>query len=249
MISASLKPEAQVFIYPPRWVPNPILWENYWRALTTIQYPLYARNTMIITTSSMLGQMLSASIVAYGFARLKARGKDFLFLVLMSTLMLPYQVTLVPTYLLFRKLGWLNTYLPLIVPGWLGGGAFNIFLLRQFYATLPLELDDAAKIDGCSMFGIYWRIMLPLSKPALATVAIFAFFAHWSDFLGPLIYLSRPETYTLSLGLQFYTSAFGKVEWNLIMAGTLVSIVPPMLVFFLFQKTFVQGIALTGLKG
>ena len=249
MLSASLKTEAEVFIYPPRWIPKKFLWTNYVRAMTTIKYPLYVRNTVIITVGAMIGEMFSASLVAYGFARLRARGKDFLFLVLLSTLMLPYQVTLVPTYLLFRTLGWLNTYLPLIVPGWLGGGAFFIFLLRQFYGSLPLELDDAAKIDGCSLFGIYWRIMLPLSKPALATVAIFSFFAHWSDFMGPLIYLTKPEMYTLSLGLQFYTSAFGNVEWNLVMAGTLVSILPPMLVFFLFQKTFVQGIALTGLKG
>jgi multiple sugar transport system permease protein len=162
---------------------------------------------------------------------------------------LPYHVRLVPTYLMFQKLGWLNTYLPLIVPGWLGGGAFYVFLLRQFYSTLPVELDDAAKIDGCSLVGIYWRIIVPLSKPAFATVAIFSFFADWSDFLGPLIYLSKPQMYTLSLGLQFYPTTRGQLHWGILMAGTVLSILPPLIVFFLAQKTFVQGIALTGLKG
>jgi len=155
----------------------------------------------------------------------------------------------VPVYLMFKQLGWLNTFLPLIVPNWLGGGAFSIFLLRQFFSTLPLELDDAAKIDGCSLFSIYWRILLPLTKPALATVAIFSFFGNWNDFMGPLIYLSKNTLYTLPLGLQFYVSAHGQVEWNLMMAATFLSILPLLIVFFSAQKTFVQGVALTGLKG
>ncbi len=249
MISTSLKTLGETFLFPPRWIPHEIRWDNYPRALTFIDYGHYLNNTLIITISAMIGQILSASLVAFGFARLRAPGRDFLFVVLLATLMLPYHVTLVPTYLLFRALGWLNTYLPLIVPSWLGGGAFFIFLLRQFFATLPLELDDAARIDGASLFDIYWRIMLPLSKPALATVAIFSFFAHWNDFLGPLIYLSRERMYTLSLGLAFYVTTHGQVEWNLLMAATLVTLLPPLILFFTFQRAFVQGIALTGLKG
>lgn len=249
MISTSLKTIGETFLFPPRWIPNEIRWDNYPKALTFIDYGHYFNNTLIITLSAMIGQMLSASLVAFGFARLRAPGRDLLFVILLATLMLPYHVTLVPTYLLFRTLGWLNTYLPLIIPSWLGGGAFFIFLLRQFFSTIPLELDDAARIDGASLFDIYWRLILPLSKPPLATVAIFSFFAHWNDFLGPLIYLSRERMYTLSLGLAFYVTTHGQVEWNLLMAATLVTLIPPLILFFVFQRAFVQGIALTGLKG
>jgi len=244
-----LKTNAEAFLFPPRWIPKRFLWRNYIEAVTTIRYFLYFRNTVIVTVAAMTGQVISASLVAFGFARLRARLRDVLFVVLLSTMMLPGQVTLVPVYLLFRKIGWLNTFLPLIVPSWLGGGAFSVFLLRQFFSTLPLELDDAARIDGCGLFGIYSRILLPLSKPALATVAIFAFFGHWNDFMGPLIYLSKSSMYTLSLGLQFYVSAHGQVEWNLLMAATCLSILPLLIVFFSAQRTFVQGVALTGLKG
>ena len=249
MVSTSLKTNAEAFLFPPRWIPKRFLWRNYIEAVTTIRYFLYFRNTVIVTVAAMTGQVISASLVAFGFARLRARLRDVLFVVLLSTMMLPGQVTLVPVYLLFRKIGWLNTFLPLIVPSWLGGGAFSVFLLRQFFSTLPLELDDAARIDGCGLFGIYSRILLPLSKPALATVAIFAFFGHWNDFMGPLIYLSKSSMYTLSLGLQFYVSAHGQVEWNLLMAATCLSILPLLIVFFSAQRTFVQGVALTGLKG
>jgi len=249
MLSASLKNRVEVFTIPMRWIPKKVQWSNYVDAVTQIKYALYVGNTLIVTIGDTVGTVLSASLVAFGFARLRARGKEVLFLILLSTMMLPYHVRLVPTYLMFQKIGWLNTYLPLIVPGWLGGGAFYVFLLRQFYSTLPVELDDAAKIDGCSLVGIYWRMMVPLSKPAFATVAIFSFFADWSDFLGPLIYLSKPQMYTLSLGLQFYQTTRGSLHWGILMAGTVLSILPPLLVFFLAQKTFVQGIALTGLKG
>jgi len=249
MISTSLKTNAEAFIFPPRWIPRHPLWSNYPLALTTIDYFLYLRNTVFITFGALLGQVLSASLVAFAFARLRSRFRDAMFIVLLATMMLPGQVTLVPVYLMFRAFGWLNTFLPLIVPAYFGGGAFSIFLLRQFFSTLPVELDDAAKIDGCGSFTIYSRIILPLAKPALATVAIFGFFGYWNDFMGPLIYLSKNSLYTLSLGLQFYVSSEGQVQWNLMMAATCVSILPLLVVFFSAQRTFVQGVALTGLKG
>lgn len=249
MLSTSLKTNAEAFIFPPRFIPKHFLWHNYLEAVTTINFFLYLKNTVIVTVFSMVGQVASASLVGFGFARLRARARDVLFVILLATMMLPGQVTLVPVYLLFKQIGWLNTFLPLIVPNWLGGGAFSIFLLRQFFSTLPIELDDAAKIDGCSLFSIYARILLPLTKPALATVAIFSFFGNWNDFMGPLIYLSKGSQYTLALGLQFYISAHGQVEWNLMMAATCMSILPLLVVFFSAQRTFVQGVALTGLKG
>jgi len=248
MVSTSLKTHAEAFIFPPRWIPKHILWSNYPTAVTTIDFFLYLRNTVWITLVTLIGTVTSSSLVAFGFARLRARARDFLFVILLSTMMLPYQVTLVPVYLMFKTLGWVNTFLPLIVPPFFGGGAFSIFLLRQFFSTLPAELDDAAKIDGCGLFSIYWRILLPLSRPALATVAIFTFFGTWNDFMGPLIYLSRNSMYTIALGLQFYVSAHGVVQWNLMMAATFLSVLPLLIVFFLAQKTFVRGVALTGLK-
>jgi multiple sugar transport system permease protein len=249
MVSTSLKTNAEAFLFPPRWIPKRFLWHNYVEAVTSISFFLYLRNTVIITSASMVGQLISASLVAFGFARLRARGRDFLFVVLLATMMLPGQVTLVPVYLMFKQIGWLNTFLPLIVPNWLGGGAFSIFLLRQFFSTLPVELDDAAKIDGCGLFTIYSRILLPLCKPALATVAIFSFFGNWNDFMGPLIFLSKNSLYTISLGLQFYITAHGQVKWNLMMAATFLSVLPLLIVFFSAQKTFIQGVALTGIKG
>ena len=249
MVSTSLKTNAEAFLFPPRWLPRHWLWRNYIEAIRAIDFFLYVRNTVIVTVASLLGQVITSSLVGFGFARLRARGRDLLFIVLLATMMLPYQVTLVPVYLMFKQIGWLNTFLPLIVPNWLGGGAFFIFLMRQFFSTLPLELDDSAKIDGCGLFAIYSRILLPLTKPALATVAIFGFFGHWNDFMGPLIYLSKNNLYTLALGLQFYVTAHGQVKWNLMMAATCMSVLPLLIVFFSAQRTFVQGVALTGIKG
>lgn len=249
MVSTSLKDEGEVFITPIRWIPSQIRWQNYPEALVFVPYSRYFFNTVQVTALSMVGAVLTASLVAYAFARLRSPGRDLLFLVLLSTMMLPGEVTLVPTYLLVRGLGWLDTYLPLIVPSWLGGSPFYIFLLRQYYLTLPLELDDAAKIDGATFFDIYWRIIVPLSRPALATVAIFSFFSHWNAFQAPLIYLNTMEKYTISIGLRFYLSTLGQSHWNYLMAATLVSIIPPLLVFFFSQRYFVQGAVLTGLKG
>jgi ABC-type glycerol-3-phosphate transport system permease component len=249
MISTSLKPEGDVFLIPIQWIPKEILWSNYSEAVTYISYWSYFANSVLVATLSVLGAVLSASSVAFAFARLRAPGKNALFVILLSTLMLPGEVTLVPIYLTFRNLGWLDTYRPLILPSWFGGSAFYIFLLRQFFMTLPTELDDAAKIDGASLFSIYWRIILPLAKPALATVAIFAFFSSWNAFQAPLIYLNTMEKYTLPVALRFYLSTLGNTHWNYLMAATLISIIPPVTIFFIAQRYFVEGAVLTGVKG
>lgn len=250
MISTSLKEDGDVFLLPLQWWPRPILWSNYPAALTYQPFFTYFWNSVQVTMLSVVGAVLTASLVAYAFARLRAPGKDFLFGVLLSTLMLPGEVTLVPIYLIFRWLGWLDTYGPLIVPSWFGGSAFYIFLLRQFFMTLPTELDDAAKIDGASLFSIYWRILMPLSKPALASVAVFAFFSNWSNFQAPLIYLTTIEKFTIPVGLRLYLSTIGNnMHWNYLMAATIVSIIPPIVIFFTSQRFFVEGSVLTGVKG
>ena len=250
MISTSLKEDGDVFLLPLQWWPRPILWSNYPAALTYQPFFTYFWNSVQVTMLSVVGAVLTASLVAYAFARLRAPGKNFLFGILLSTLMLPGEVTLVPIYLIFRWLGWLDTYGPLIVPSWFGGSAFYIFLLRQFFMTLPTELDDAAKIDGASLFSIYWRILMPLSKPALASVAVFAFFSNWSNFQAPLIYLTTIEKFTIPVGLRLYLSTIGNnMHWNYLMAATIVSIIPPIVIFFTSQRFFVEGAVLTGVKG
>ena len=250
MISTSLKEDGDVFLLPLQWWPRPILWSNYPAALTYQPFFTYFWNSVQVTMLSVVGAVLTASLVAYAFARLRAPGKNFLFGILLSTLMLPGEVTLVPIYLIFRQLGWLDTYGPLIVPSWFGGSAFYIFLLRQFFMTLPTELDDAAKIDGASLFSIYWRILMPLSKPALASVAVFAFFSNWSNFQAPLIYLTTIEKFTIPVGLRLYLSTIGNnMHWNYLMAATIVSIIPPIVIFFTSQRFFVEGAVLTGVKG
>ncbi len=250
MVSTSLKSDAEVFIFPPRWIPNPIMWSNYPTGWTMYAFSTYLRNTVIITLLAGVGQVFSASAVAYGFARLRFPGRDFLFTIVLATLMLPSVVTLVPLYLLFKMVGWVNTFLPLIVPAFFGGGAFYIFLLRQFFMTIPVDLTDAARIDGATDYGIFWRIMLPLSRPALATVAIFSFMANWNDFMGPLIYLNSEEKRTLTLGLRdFIVASAQRTEFQYLMAVSTITILPVMLVFFFAQKYFIQGVVLSGLKG
>ena len=247
MISSSLKPEWQVMANPPVWLPNPPRWQNYPEALTYVPFGRYALNTFLITVGAIVGHLLSCTIVAYGFARLRAPGKGFFFALLLSTLMLPYPVTMVPLFALFNALGWINTFLPLIVPAFFGN-AFYIFLLRQFFLTLPPELEDAAHLDGANTLQVLYRVILPLSTPALATVVIFTFQATWNDFLQPLIYLQDQSRYTLTLGLNFFRGSF-RVNWAYLMAASLVVVLPVVIVFFLAQRLFIQGIALTGLKG
>lgn len=250
MVSTSFKEDGDVFLIPIQWLPQPIMWSNYPAALTFQPFWHYFWNSVQVTFFCVVGAVLTASLVAYAFARLRAPGKDLLFGILLSTLMLPGEVTLVPVYLIFRQLGWLDTYLPLTVPSWFGGSAFYIFLLRQFFLTLPTELDDAAKIDGANYFSIYSRILLPLSKPALSSVAVFAFFANWNNFQGPLIYLTTIDKFTIPVGLRLYLSSVGSnMHWNYLMAATIVSIIPPILIFFVSQRFFVEGAVLSGVKG
>jgi len=249
MLSTSLKVEAQIFSYPPVWIPNPIHWQNYLRATQVLPFPLYARNTLTICLISMLGQVISSSLAGYGFSRIKWPGRDLVFVLVLSTMMLPYQVTMIPLYIIFRSLHWINTLAPLFVPS-LFGSAFNIFLFRQFFMSIPSELSDAARIDGCSEFQIYRRIVVPLSVPVLTTVALFDFLYNWNDFQGPLIYLQNARNYTLSLGLQAFGGYYSKnLEPATLMAAAAIITLPAIVLFFFAQKTFIQGIALTGLKG
>jgi multiple sugar transport system permease protein len=247
MLSTSLKAMRQITRFPPEWIPNPVIWANYPAVFTYAPMHLYFFNTMIIVLPTVIGATFVSSLTAYAFARLRAPGKNFMFTLVLATLMLPSVVTMVPTYILFARLGWVGTFLPLIVPP-LAGGAFYIFLLRQFFMTIPRELEDAALIDGCSRFRIYWNIILPLAKPVLATVTIFAFMAAWNDYLGPLIYLGNRDQYTMSLGLQAFVQ-YQRREWGLLMAASVMMIAPIILMFFVAQKSFVQGITVTGLKG
>lgn len=246
MISSSLKPEYQIFAVPPVWWPDPPRWENFREALTTLPFGRFFINTLIIAIGSVIGHVLSCSIVAYGFARLEAPGKGFLFILLLSTLMLPYPVTMVPLYMIFASLGWVNSFLPLIVPTFLGN-AFYIFLLRQSFKQIPTELEDAAHIDGANFFQVLRYVILPISTPALATVAIFSFQAAWNDFLAPLIFLHDQSKYTLQLGLSLFRGAY-TVNWAYIMATSLVISLPILIIFFFFQKAFIEGIGYTGTK-
>ncbi|MCU0488702.1 MAG: carbohydrate ABC transporter permease [Anaerolineales bacterium] len=246
MISSALKPDYQVFAIPPIWWPDPPRWSNFRESLTSLPFGRFAINTLIIATGSVIGHLLSCSIVAYGFARLEAPGKGFWFIVLVSTLMLPYPVTMVPLYILFSKLGWINSFLPLVVPTFFGN-AFYIFLLRQSFKQVPAELEDAARIDGASFFQILGYVILPISSPALATVAIFSFQAAWNDFLAPLIFLHDQSKYTLQLGLSFFRGSY-TVNWPYLMAASLVVTIPVILIYFFFQRAFIEGIGFTGTK-
>ncbi|HDT14678.1 MAG TPA: ABC transporter permease subunit [Firmicutes bacterium] len=230
----------------------PPQWRNYaeaWapKALNET-FNRYLLNTIFITVMGIIGVLFSSSFVAYGFARFKFPGRDPLFLVMISTMMIPVQVTMIPTFILFKYLGWIDTFAPLIVPTFFGGGAFNIFLMRQFFMTIPYELDDAAKIDGCNYFQIFAIILMPLVKPALATIAIFGFVYNWNDFLNPLIYLNSSSNYTLALGLQVFTTMYGSY-YHLMMAASTIVLLPILIVFFLGQRYFIEGVATSGLKG
>ena len=247
MASSSLKPDYQVLESPPRWLPDPVRWANFPEALTYVPFGRYTLNTLFIAGMTIAGHLISCTLVAYAFAQLRAPGKDALFVVLLATMMLPYPVTMIPIYIGFEKLGWVNSFLPLIVPAFFGS-PFYIFLLRQFFLTLPVELEDAARVDGANTLQIIRHVILPISKPALATVAIFTFQASWNDFLAPLIYLHDQSKYTISLGLSFFRSSYD-IHWAYLMAASLVTMLPVILVFFLAQRLFIQGIALTGVKG
>lgn len=247
LVRSALMERSQIFIFPPQWIPNPFKWSNFTEALSAAPFLRYFLNTMVIVIPVMAGTLLTSAMAAFSFSRLKWRGKKVMFYLLLSTMMLPYAVTLIPTFILWEHLGFVNTPVPLIVPAWFGGGAFNIFLLRQFFMTLPKELDEAALIDGANYWQIFFKIILPLSKPALAVVAIFTFMATWNDFLAPLIYLNDSDKYTLALGLAQFKGTFTS-QWNYLMAASTVITIPIIIIFFLCQKYFVQGITLTGMK-
>jgi multiple sugar transport system permease protein len=256
MVSTSLKTLEDTMAPEPKVLPSPVQWRNYVDVFRheKANFLLWTRNTLVIAVLAVAGTTLSSALVAYGFAKLRFVGRGPLFAVMLSTMMLPFPVTMVSLFILFRWLGdatgvpWLGTFKPLWVPAWFGS-AFNIFLLRQFFMTIPTELSEAARIDGCSELGIFWRIILPLSRPALAVVALFAFMSVWNDFLGPLVYLQRPEQFTLALGLQNFQSKAGGTSWHLLMAASTLVVLPVVLLFFLAQRTFIEGIATTGTKG
>lgn len=253
LVGSSLKPEGQVFEYPPRFIPRAIVWENYPVAIEQFPFLTAGLNTMKVVLGVLVGRLLTASLVAYGFARLRFPGRNFLFVLVLSTLMIPYHVTLIPQYLLYRQIGWLNTLLPLIVPAFFGGGPFYIFLLRQFFMSIPSDYDDAARIDGCGFLGTYWRVILPMSMPALGAVAIFTFMGEWNDFLGPLIYLNTPERQTLAIAVERWRRTAEihgyQHQWNHIMAVCTLVTLPPMVMFFFAQRHFIQGIVVSGIKG
>ena len=247
LVTTSLKSDTEVFAMPPVWIPKHLLWGNFWKAVNYAPFGLYLRNTLEICLLSVFGTVLSSSLVAYSFSRIRWPGRDALFVVLLASMMLPGQVTMIPVFAIFRSLGWIDTILPLVVPHYLGS-AFFIFMLRQFFLTIPLELSDAARMDGCSEWEIYRRVILPLSRPALATVGLFTFIGAWNDFGGPLLYLNDERKATLSLGLQQFVSQHG-AEWSLLMAASTLMTIPIILIFFFAQRTFIQGIATSGLKG
>lgn len=254
MISTSLKSDAQIFPAPGEggpfsfaaFIPKPFEWSNYPEALRFVPFGTYLRNTLLLCITTTFGAVFSSAIIAYGFARTQFRGKKWLFILVLSTMMLPPQVTMIPTFLLYKTIGWYGTWLPLIVPSFFGG-AFYIFLMVQFFRTIPNELSEAARIDGCGDFRIFFKIILPLSIPVMAACSLFQFIGAWNDFLGPLLYLNSPSQYTIAYGLQqFMGSLDGK--WSYLMAGTSVFTIPIIVLFFLTQKTFIQGIATTGGK-
>lgn len=247
LVSTALKSDQQLGAWPPVWVPIPPRWSNFVTAWTAGRFGLYTMNTLTITCLATFGQLLTSSMAAFGFSRLRAPGRDALFGILIATMMLPGVVTLIPTYVLMKTLDWLDTFKPLIVPAYFGGGAFFIFMLRQFFKTIPVELVESARIDGASSVRIYWQIMLPLCKPALSTVAIFAFMGHWNDLMGPLIYLNSPEKFTLTLGLRMF-STLRETRVQEMMAMSLLMTLPIIVVFFFFQQYFIQGVVMTGIK-
>jgi multiple sugar transport system permease protein len=246
MVSTSLKPLTQVFTFPPEWIPKPVKWSNYLDAMSYIPFFTYLKNTLIITILSTIGAVVSCPLVAYSFAKLKWPGRNILFIITIGVMMIPGQVTMIPLFLLFEKLGMVGTPLPLVIPAFFGV-PFYIFLLRQFFMGLPDSLREAAKIDGAGEFRIYWQIMLPLAKPAVLAVGLFQFMASWTDFLGPLLYLTDSIQYTLSLGLQQFQSQKGS-EWGLMMAVSTMMTLPVIILFFFLQKTFIRGITFTGIK-
>lgn len=247
LIRSSFMEMGQIFIFPPEWIPNPFRWQNYPEALTVVPFARYFINTMLIVAGVEGGVLLTSTLSAFSFARLRWHARDLVFVVLLTSLMLPYAVTLIPTFILWRYLRGVNTFAPLIAPAWFGGGIFNIFLLRQFFLTIPFQLDEAAYIDGASPVRVYWSVILPLAKPALVVVAIFTFIGVWNDLLGPVVYLTDPDKFTLAIGLAQFRSMYS-AQWHLLMAASTLVTLPMIIIFFMAQRYFIRGIVLTGLK-
>jgi ABC-type glycerol-3-phosphate transport system permease component len=248
MIRTALMPPWQVYTFPPEWIPEEMHWENWIRPWNMLPFHVFFRNTIYVVILKVVGTVFSSSVAAYGFARLRFPGRDFLFILVLSVMMLPQQVTLIPQYLIYSRLGWVNSHKPIWVGVWLGASSFNLFLMRQFFMTIPREMDDAARIDGCGVFSTFWRIMLPLSLPALGVISIFEFTASWNEFLVPLIYLNEERLFTLAIGLRRFQTTL-TLEMEALMAATVTTLLPVLLVFFFAQRYFVQGIVITGVKG
>ncbi len=246
-ITTAFKGLQQALAFPPVWIPRPVIWTNFQEALSAMDFWRQLWNTSLITGCGILGQLFSCSLAAYGFARFRFPGRNVVFIIALSTMMLPFHILIIPRFIMFKMLGWLDSFYPLIVPS-LFAEALYLFLMRQFLMSIPTQLDEAARIDGCNYWQIFWRIILPLSKPVLGIISVFVFLARWRDFMGPLIYLSSQKNYTLALGLNALRSDYF-VEWNILMAATTIVMIPPVLVFFIAQKYFIQGVVFTGIKG
>ena len=247
MVATALKTEAQLFQIPPAWVPNPLAFENFSQVFKEVPFAKFILNSAVLVTWNVVGQVLATMLVAYGFSRFRFPGRNTLFLILLATLMVPKQITLVPQFILFSKLGWVNTYLPLILPSF-GGSPYLIFLVRQYMMSIPFDLDEAATIDGANRWQILWRVIFPLTMPALILVMVFTFVGVWNDFMGPLIYLNDPNMFTVTLGLSFFQGA-KETSWQLLMAGSLMAMLPPIVLFLIAQRRLLGGIAATGIKG
>ena len=248
MFRSSFMDMAQIFVMPPIMIPDPIVSSNYSDALEVMPYFKYLVNTLIIVASNLGGSILAASLCAFSFSRLRWPGRDKIFMLILTSLMMPGIVTMIPTFVMWSKLGATNSLIPLTIPIWFGGNVYNIFLFRQFFLGIPRELDEAAYMDGASFFAVYWKIILPLAKSAIVVVGIFSFLGSWNDFMGPLIYLNEESKYTLSLGLQLFQGSYG-AQWHLLMAASILVLMPAIVVFFIGQKYILEGIATTGIKG
>lgn len=247
MLTTALKPEEQIFAFPPEFWPEKFVWQNFPDAMTFVPFGTYVANTLIVCFWTVVGTTLSSAVVAYGFAKVRWPGRNIVFVVMLSTMMLPYQVTMIPLFTLFAKIGWVGSFLPLTVPSFFGV-PFFIFLLRQFFMTIPNDLSDAARLDGASEFRIWWQVILPLTKTALITVALLTFIGSWNEFLQPLIYLNDESQYTISLGLQQFLGQY-TTRWGMLMAGATIATLPILVLYFFAQRTFESGISTTGIKG
>jgi len=251
-LTSSLKQPYEIFNFPPTLFPAVPQWQNYATVFRIAPFFQWILNSIFVVVAGTLGVVLSSSIVAYSFARFRYRGRELIFVITLGTMMIPAQITLIPQYVLYTHMGWINTLYPLWVPFWFGGGAFYIFLLRQFFMTIPRELDEAALMDGAGYFRIFWNILLPLCIPALATVMIISFIGSWGDFLGPLIYLNSPDKFTVAMGLYFFQNnpdLGGAPTQQLLMAASVVTVIPCLILFFFAQRYFIQGVVLSGIKG